>query len=188
MREFKSSFAGPASAQAGYCLEVFEEPGVLAVSFEVHQKPAYLESISAGTFYEGLWRYDCGELWLYSPSTQRYVEFNLAPNGAWWASVFSSPRIRDESCIPPICDTSSVERADAWFCSLKVEISEIKRCLGTIEDLHANVTLILGGCPDFDVPLENLHTIVPLPAVNFHMPGHWLPIGMLLTDPNLDRV
>lgn len=45
-----------------------------------------------GAFQAELWRYDAAEFFISTPSGERYMEFNLSPNGAWWAAVFSAPR------------------------------------------------------------------------------------------------
>ena len=47
----------------------------------------------AGHVCAGLWRYDCVELFLSGEEDGRYVEMNLSPGGAWWASSFLSPRV-----------------------------------------------------------------------------------------------
>ncbi|HLO99733.1 MAG TPA: hypothetical protein VK171_14160 [Fimbriimonas sp.] len=188
MREFKNSFAGPATVKSKYGLRVLEELGVLLAIFEVEQKPFINEKIKPSTFYEGLWRYDCGEVWLYAPSTGRYLEVNIAPNGAWWACVFSGVRVRDTNCVPPLCEPSSVETDHSWYVNIKLELADIERCLGSLDNLQANVTLVLGGCPDVDAPPENLHTIVPLSKMDFHQPEQWQPIEILITDAGSNAV
>jgi hypothetical protein len=50
---------------------------------------------SRGAFAEGLWRNDVWELFIKEENSQRYVELNLAPSGAWWACLFTSYRIPD---------------------------------------------------------------------------------------------
>lgn len=46
-----------------------------------------------GEFREELWKYDAAEFFISTPSGDQYMEFNLSPNGAWWASVFCAPRV-----------------------------------------------------------------------------------------------
>ena len=38
-----------------------------------------------GEFREELWKYDAAEFFISTPSGDQYMEFNLSPNGAWWA-------------------------------------------------------------------------------------------------------
>lgn len=132
-------------------------------------------------YFEGLWRGDCGELWLASSESSRYIEVNLAPNGAWWTCVFSSPRIRDINCPSPQCqDLQSEALGQYWQASLTLPWTEIFRCLQSEEPPVANVTIVLGGCPDHDAPHENLHSAVPLGAVDFHRPQDWVPLSDLI--------
>ena len=58
--------------------------------------PETAETVSGaepGEFYEGLWKGDVAELFLSLPNGN-YVEYNFAPNGAWWACEFSAPLVR----------------------------------------------------------------------------------------------
>jgi len=41
-----------------------------------------------GKFTAELWKYDCAEFFLSHPESGRYLEFNLAANGAWWTAEF----------------------------------------------------------------------------------------------------
>ena len=45
-----------------------------------------------GCFQPELWRYDAAEFFITTADGKRYMEFNLSPNGAWWAAVFCVPR------------------------------------------------------------------------------------------------
>lgn len=174
---FESSFGGAPKAVAAYRLFVDEE--VIRIEFMADSPATLCPEAAPGAFFEGLWRYDCGELFLYSPSNGRYVEFNLSPNGAWWSCVFSAPRVRHIQCSPPEIETSSSVGEERWRAGFEVSLEEIYRCLGTVVDLRGNVTLVLGYSPDHDTPLTNLHTIAPLSAVNFHLPNDWVPIEKL---------
>ncbi len=177
-RQFETSFAGPPKHEAAYRIQ--DDGTGMLVSFMASKTPLELKMSFLDFIVEGLWRADCGELWLYSPSTGRYIEINVAPNGAWWACVFSAPRLRDEECERPKCDTTRADSKSGWLSTIYVSWDEIRRCLQSTEDLHANVTLILDGCPDVDPPLENLHSAVKLGAVDFHRPHEWVPLADLM--------
>lgn len=57
------------------------------------QAPAMVHPLGCcGQFQEELWKYDAAEFFITTPDKARYMEFNLSPNGAWWACVFSAPR------------------------------------------------------------------------------------------------
>ena len=178
-KPFRKSFAGNANYDGAYRLLVTELG--LEVAFIAQKAPVVIELTQKGQYFEGLWKADCGELWLANLENGRYIEINLGANGAWWSCTFSSPRIRDLDCQPPQCveiKTESIGRH--WQASIVVPWLEIFRCLQSEDAPMANVTLILGGCPDTNAPLENLHSIVPLGAVDFHRPQDWVPLSNLI--------
>jgi hypothetical protein len=178
-RKFRTCFAGRAVFSGAYKLKI-EELGI-HVTFTARKTPLLVDSTELNQFCEGLWRADCGELWLASEISGRYIEINIAPNGAWWSCVFTSPRIRDESCSPPICQSvqSTLSRMK-WECSAFVSWQDVHRCLCTEKDPVGNVTLVLLGCPDVDPPLRNLHSIAHLGAHDFHRPQDWVPLSNLI--------
>jgi hypothetical protein len=178
VKSFDSSFAGPPKVNASYRLE--SQTKGLQITFLVSGDALCHPEVLPNDFFEGLWKFDCGELWLYSAETGRYLEFNLAPNGAWWSMVFESPRVRAKGCGSPKCITSGTIQEGFWQATLFVSFEEIERCLGACSGWSGNVTLVIGGCPDNEVPLENLHTIVPLKAVDFHRPQDWVPLESLV--------
>lgn len=178
---FDSSFAGAPKAVCGFGLQI--DSNVLSISFTADGAAYYDESVTKASFHEGLWLFDCGELWLSSSKTGRYIEFNLSPSGAYWAQVFSEPRIRDLECPPPqILGVGSWIEEAHWTAAFQVSHAEIARCLGDGSEPNANVTIVLGGCPDQDVPLENLHTFWPLKEVDFHRPQDWKPISQIFAN------
>lgn len=46
-----------------------------------------------GAWQQELWRYDVTEFFIATADASRYLEFNLCPNGAWWAAGFTDPRV-----------------------------------------------------------------------------------------------
>lgn len=185
MNRFPSSFAGSPKVDATY--RIAEDHRGITVHFAVQSQAFFNQEVNEGDFYEGLWKYDCGELWLHDTTSGRYIEFNLAPNGAWWSCVFESARKRDSECKSPRCITGGTVEEGFWQSSLSVTYAEIARCLGNTEGLRGNVTLVVGGCPDLEVPLDNLHSIAPLAAVDFHRPQDWLPLIELITPHRENR-
>jgi hypothetical protein len=178
-RTFPNSFAGPAAYDGAYRLLVTELG--LEVSFIAQKVPLMLEMTQKGDYFEGLWRADCGEIWFGCIENGRYIEINLGANGAWWSCAFLSPRVRDLECTPPQCENIKTDLLGRhWQASMVVPWLEIFRCLQSEDSPVANVTLILGGCPDKNPPLENLHSIVPLGAVDFHRPQDWVPLSDLI--------
>jgi hypothetical protein len=59
-----------------------------------------------GQFRAELWKFDLSEWFLAAGDGPNYWEFNLAPNGAWWACAFRDVRRADEDIPAPL----SVER------------------------------------------------------------------------------
>ncbi|MEI7984060.1 MAG: hypothetical protein WCI55_00405 [Armatimonadota bacterium] len=178
-RPFLTSFVGSPKAECWYCLDRASE--FFQIAFLV-KSPAYMNpEISEAVVFEGLWHHDCGELWLGNAENGRYLEINLAPNGAHWTCAFVLPRLRDGDCRPPICTPNShlVEETQ-WYSELRIANSEVERCLGSLDSLVGNVTLVLGGCDHPNEKLENLHSIVPLGAHDFHRPQDWVPLSNLI--------
>lgn len=175
--KFDQNFVGSAAISCAYKLDLMQD--YFEVGFIAEKKPFIDQNAKPG-FREGLWRFDCGELWLSNPEMGRYVEINLAPNGDWWSCVFTSPRLRDLQTDPPQCITEGYPGKDGWFAKLKISRDEIERCLGSTENLVGNVTLVLDGCDHPDEKLENLHSIVPLGAHDFHRPQDWVPLSNLI--------
>jgi hypothetical protein len=46
----------------------------------------------AGMWREELWRYEATEIFFSDAKGDCYLEFNLAPNGSWWACRFGKIR------------------------------------------------------------------------------------------------
>ena len=99
-------------------------------------------------FTPELWRHDVGELFIKHAANDAYLEINLAPFGAWWASLFSSYRnpIADAATAPftPVqLDTENTE--NAWQTSLTVPQDFLREALAFDTASKANVCFILGG-------------------------------------------
>jgi hypothetical protein len=178
LKPIQDSFAGKLEAPARYQLSTTDDE--IKIEFEVDQPAFQDSSVAPGVFHEGLWRFDCGELWLASSVSSRYLEFNLSPSGAWWSCAFSEARVRDTNCAPPQVISSGEVSETGWRACLSVSMSEVRRCLGDDNEPNTNVTLVLGGCPDTDPPLENLLSVVRLKEVDFHRPQDWIPITEFL--------
>lgn len=82
-----------------------------------------------GRFQPELWRYHCAELFLAPAEGAPYLEFNLAPNGAWWSCLFTAPRVAAE----PAADFSAVRAvgrttAQGWEAEMRVPLSLLTDC------------------------------------------------------------
>lgn len=93
------------------------------------EAPALHPTAQAGSFSTELWRYHCAEFFLAAPSGAPYMEFNLAPNGAWWACVFSAPRVAaaPTPALSAIRATGTVS-AQGWEAEMRVPLSLLTAC------------------------------------------------------------
>ncbi len=77
-----------------------------------------------GCFQELLWKYDTAEFFLATAEADRYIEFNLSPNGAWWAAAFTGPRVVNPAMSP--VPTGVVARGqsddEGWFCEAMIPL------------------------------------------------------------------
>jgi hypothetical protein len=123
-----------------------------------------------GSFTEGLWEQDVAELFLADPTSGAYLEFNLAPNGAWWAAIFSAPRVRNEQQpdFPSIVTSYwEVGLHDAWCSAIRVPLAFLEKEIGFSAETTANATAILNS------PLRTFHSAHKLPGKepDFHQPS-----------------
>ncbi len=129
-----------------------------------------------GSFTEGLWEYDVAELFLANPEFGTYLEFNLAPNGAWWAAKFDSIRVRSDAqpAFEDAVSTFSEGFAqEGWCAALSVPLDLLGRELGYSESTLGNVTAIL------NTPRQTFHTVAKLPGdePDFHQPAGFLRLS-----------
>lgn len=131
-----------------------------------------------GQFQAELWTYDVAEFFLGGPDG--YLEFNLAPNGAWWSCAFGAPLQRqhsDELPLPGVVTESRQDR-DSWQVSARIPIQELAGYPldqpGTL-----NATFIL------DSPDQRFVTAGPpaTGAPNFHRPDAFPPIALASLPP-----
>ncbi len=81
--------------------------GQLCFAPEFPPSATTVPGAAPGEFFEGLWNGDVAELFLSLPNGN-YLEYNFAPNGAWWACEFSEPRVRTTRKIPREIPAASV--------------------------------------------------------------------------------
>ncbi|MGJ8676153.1 MAG: hypothetical protein ACSHX0_01410 [Akkermansiaceae bacterium] len=97
-------------------------------------------------FTPELWKYDVAELFIRHPQSGRYLEFNLAANGAWWSAEFTEPRRRAESVdIPMPGVTTYAELADdnTWLSAASISLDVLRARLDFGEHTEMNVTMIV---------------------------------------------
>ncbi len=116
-----------------------------------HRKPARLHPLARpGLFQAGLWQHDVAELFLSHPESGRYLELNLAPNGAWWSCEFTAPRVRaDEADIamPEVATFSEMAADGSWVAAMALPLDLLRARLDFGVGSRLNVAMILGS-PD----------------------------------------
>ena len=112
-----------------------------------HRKPAQLHPLARpGKFQAELWRYDVAELFIADPASERYFEFNLAPNGAWWSCEFTAPRVRAEEAdiaMPEVATFADIAPDGAWLAAMAISLDLLKARLDFGIRSRANVALTL---------------------------------------------
>lgn len=157
----------PLRQPAAFCL--VRDPAWLWFIAHHRQAARIHPQARPGAFHAGLWQYDVAELFLADPAGQRYFEFNLAPNGAWWSCEFTAPRVRaDEADIamPGVATFADLSPDGSWLAALAIPLDLLKARLDFGPATRVNVTMILespdqkflsatalgAGEPDFHQP------------------------------------
>ena len=147
-----------------------------------HRKAAEIHpQARPGRFQAELWKYDVAELFIVDPPSERYLEFNLAPNGAWWSCEFTAPRVRAEDVdieMPDVATFSDMSPDGSWVAAMAIPLDLLRARLDFGTGSRANVTFILEsprqrfitasdlgeGEPDFHLPaLFPEISLAPLP-------------------------
>lgn len=96
-----------------------------------------VEGAAEGQFFEGLWEGDVVEFFIAGGEGKSYLEFNLAPNGSWWACGFSDVREREvDFQIPPV-SAHGGETVELWIDTRGLPFE--------LAGARGNVTSIVGG-------------------------------------------
>jgi hypothetical protein len=112
-----------------------------------HRAPARPHPKSRpGQFCADLWQYDVAELFLADPASGRYLEFNLAPNAAWWSCEFTAPRQRADGVdivVPDVATWSDLAPDGAWVAAMAIPLDVLRARIGFGSETHANVCMIV---------------------------------------------
>lgn len=102
-----------------------------------------------GVFQEELWKYDTAEFFVADSEGRNYVEFNLCPNGAWWACAFCGPRQSIPGAgVPSGVETSGCVGADGWACSARLPLAWLESLGIDVRNCRLACTCILNS-PDY---------------------------------------
>jgi len=174
----------------------FGSPLLPPVAFSLASDPEYLWFVATrqaqasvlpgavpGGFTPGLWEYDVAELFVASQDGNSYLEFNLAPNGAWWAAKFSSPR--------QVCDSQpdfqnnihtyhDAPDPDSWVAAISIPLGFLRKHISFDVGSPANAAFIMNS------PEQTFHSAARLPGgkPDFHQPSKF-PKTIPLKLPSL---
>lgn len=131
---------------AGYALVQDQERLWFVVH---HRKPASIHpKARPGVFLADLWKYDAAELFLMDPKSGRYIEWNLAPNGAWWSCEFLSARVRaDEQDIvmPDVQTYADLSEDGSWVAAMSLPLDLLRARLDFGPYTMGNVAMVLNS-------------------------------------------
>jgi hypothetical protein len=133
-----------------------------AVSFHPGARP--------GAFTPELWKHDVSELFIAAPEGGKYIEFNLAANGAWWACAFDSvrePAVRQPDFASAVETFHDDVEDDCWLAALTVRLDFLRDEVGFGTGSRANAAFILNS------PRQTFHSAAKLPGEvpDFHLPA-----------------
>ncbi len=131
-----------------------------------------------GLFQNELWKYDVAELFLTDPSSGRYFEFNLAPNGAWWTCEFTAARVRAEQidvAMPEVATFSDMAPDGSWVAAMAIPLDLLQARLNFGVLTRMNVAMILESPEQKFISATDLGDGIP----NFHQPHRFREITFL---------
>ena len=129
-----------------------------------------------GEFREELWKYDAAEFFISTPSGDQYMEFNLSPNGAWWAAVFCAPRQVApgyEGWIPAGVQATGSSNSEGWSCRALIPTAALEQVGISPADCKLAAAAILKSP-------EQVFLTTALPCntqPDFHRPDLWEKAG-----------
>lgn len=127
-----------------------------------------------GQYQAELWKYDVAEFFMLSSDKSRYLEFNLAPNGGWWSSAFSSPLIPalgEPSPVPDV-DTSAEVTNNGWQARARIPLLWLQENYGFSKSTFLNACFILNSPDQIFVSAGNLGNGDP----DYHRPKQFPPL------------
>lgn len=142
--------------------------------FKVSESAYYSREHQSGDFVEGLWEQDVCEFFVGGPGSD-YIEFNIGPQGAWWAASFSDYRQRVGALKLETITVENRTDENSWAVNFTVPLSELapwhSLCLGeyrlavTFISHHSGVNYhcyghTSGGEPDFHLKENRLPLLV----------------------------
>ena len=109
------------------------------------------------------------ELFIKDAHSDRYLEFNLAPNGAWWSAEFTSPRVKADNEDIPIVGVRTYAKISGdgcWQAAASIPLSFLESDFSFGQGSRINVTFIV------DSPEQKFLSVAELRGAkpDFHQP------------------
>jgi hypothetical protein len=142
-----------------------------------HQQPASIHpDAKPGSFQAELWKHDVSEFFLLDPSTGKYLEFNLAANGAWWSAMFTAPRVREsEEEVPfqEVATYADLAPDGSWMAAAAIPLKHLRSELNFGDGSQMNVAFIVNS------PDQKLATAADLGKgePDFHQPDKFKKVN-----------
>lgn len=128
-----------------------------------------------GEFKEELWMYDTAEFFVADAEGRNYMEFNLCPNGAWWACAFCGPRKALEGAgVPEGVQTTGSVTPTGWGCTARLPLAYLRGLGIDVEHCRLAATCILNS-PDY---LFCTTSDDQSGEPDFHRPTSWAPAAL----------
>jgi len=140
-----------------------------------HAEPALLHpDARPGLFLRELWKYDVAEFFLFNPDNGHYLEFNLSPNGAWWAAEFTGPlEGMGEAPLQGVKTYSQLAPDGGWVTAASIDMAMLQERFHFGLDSSMNATFILHSPEQKFVTATDLGEGKP----NFHQPDKFKPVN-----------
>jgi hypothetical protein len=131
-----------------------------------------------GQWIAELWKYDCAEFFIADPHSGRYLEFNLAANGAWWSAEFVSPRQQatdSDIAFPEVATFAELAPTGGWLSAMAIPLDLLRARIGWSADSRVNVTFITQS------PDQKFVSALSLPGtlLDFHQPQHFSQVDWI---------
>ncbi len=147
-----------------------------------HSQPAVVHpEVEGRSFGQDLWKYDCVELFLCDKRSGRYVEFNLAANGAWWSAEFKSARRRvnyTEKPYPGVEVFADTLQGGGWLAAMAIPLQRLRGQFDLGEQTTMNVAAIS------ESPQQVFYSANQLPGAqpDFHQPEAFSALRLYRTE------
>ncbi len=140
------------------------------------RSPALLHpQAQEGVFQDYLWKYDTAEFFVATEAADRYLEFNICPNGAWWSAAFTDPRVVNEAvpAVPEGVRCSGTSTAEGWECEAHLPLAYL--ALMGIEPGNPEKNFRLTAAAILESPQQLFLTTSPDTSgkPDFHRPWAW---------------